>query len=394
MIIRAQLRAMASSDILRMIPADQLAEIKKEDPTPMFKAFVVGHEGEAKGNLIGMGNVVKRWFRGMIEKLFNKIKVGLELFQGHAETNDHAGRESIGYVVAKKLQEGWRGLEAIAVCYIRPRFRSAPLDVASIEADIDMKYEPGANLLVTDVHDVTGIALGNSGIETPGFPGATLLGQLQAFAKFHIKENQLDKPTAEEIKQLIREAGLQPSEIFGIGEIVADPAIKEQMREKNVSPEVYYEMRETKRRLAETEKRLAETGKEKSALEAQIKAKDEAIKTSTIEAAKTRVPSLFEKAKAERKLEEKQSKFIAGRLTRFVPQKPEDVEKEFNTYLDGEVEDFKRIAKDVFGVEEKAADDETRNAGTGPDGKTKDTTVNKYLDPAQNPMIRTTDGGA
>ena len=55
----------------------------------------------------------------------------------------------------------------------------------------------------------------------------------------------MDKPTAEEIKQLIREAGLQPSEIFGIREIVADPAIKEQMREKNVSPEVYYELRET-----------------------------------------------------------------------------------------------------------------------------------------------------
>jgi hypothetical protein len=38
------------------------------------------------------------------------------------------------------------------------------------------------------VDNVTGIALGNSKLDTPGFPGATLLGQLQAFAK----ENGID----------------------------------------------------------------------------------------------------------------------------------------------------------------------------------------------------------
>ena len=47
--IRAQLRMMAASEIMEMIPPDVLRDIKAKDPNPMFKAFVVGHEGEAKG---------------------------------------------------------------------------------------------------------------------------------------------------------------------------------------------------------------------------------------------------------------------------------------------------------------------------------------------------------
>ena len=35
----------------------------------------------------------------------------------------------------------------------------------------------GAGLVVADVHDVTGIALGDSRVDTPGFPGAGLVGQ-------------------------------------------------------------------------------------------------------------------------------------------------------------------------------------------------------------------------
>ena len=187
--IQAKLQCMADNEIAAIIGPERIREIKKEDPQPLFKAFVVGHEGEAKGNLVGVGNVIKRWYQSMIKKLFAKVNVGLELFNGHAsDTNNHEGRTSIGRVVAKKLINDFRGLSVVAVCYIYPNFRHLPLDVASIEADVEMEYEPGANLFVTDVNDVTGIALASSKMETPGFPGATLLGQLQAFvAKNNIK---------------------------------------------------------------------------------------------------------------------------------------------------------------------------------------------------------------
>ena len=36
---------------------------------------------------------------------------------------------------------------------------------------------------VEEVRDITGIALGNSSVESPGFPGATLQGIFQEFAQ-------------------------------------------------------------------------------------------------------------------------------------------------------------------------------------------------------------------
>jgi hypothetical protein len=181
--IRASLRMMASSEIMQMIPESKLREIKAKDPTPVFKAFVVGHEGEARGNLIGVGNIVKQWFRSAIEKLHNKISVGLQLFHGHAETNETTDRESIGEVVGKKLLNIKNRLSSVVACYIYPYFKKLPLDVASIEADIDLRQGERTGFYINDVKKLTGIALGNSAIDTPGFEGATLLGQLQALAK-------------------------------------------------------------------------------------------------------------------------------------------------------------------------------------------------------------------
>ena len=177
---------MAASEIAGMIPAEKMAEITAKDPHPVFKAFVVGHEGEAKGNLVGVGNVIKRWFRDMIERLHEKISVGLQLFHGHAATNDTAGRIAVGEVVGKKILKIKDRISTVVACYINPSFKNLPLDVASIEANLDLR-DAGRGFVVADVNKVTGIALGNSTIDQPGFPGATLLGQLQAF----IKENNI-----------------------------------------------------------------------------------------------------------------------------------------------------------------------------------------------------------
>jgi hypothetical protein len=73
--------------------------------------------------------------------------------------------------------------------YIRPEYRTLPLDVASIEAQVDMEQNARGEIDIIDVGDVTAIALGNSKVEAPGFPGATLLGNLQAFVE---KRNESD----------------------------------------------------------------------------------------------------------------------------------------------------------------------------------------------------------
>ncbi|MCK9598400.1 MAG: hypothetical protein WC583_02820 [Candidatus Omnitrophota bacterium] len=181
---------MAASEIAGMIPADAIAEIKKTDPHPIFKAFVIGHEGEAEGNVVGVGNVVKRWYRSVIERLHDKIAVGIQnglaVFHGHAATNENEGRVSIGRVVGKALKDIGGRLSTIVAVYLNPAHNRRNFDIASIEASVDMEMDKDGGWEVKDVSDVTGLALGSSQLETPGFAGATLLGQLQAFA---LKQN-------------------------------------------------------------------------------------------------------------------------------------------------------------------------------------------------------------
>lgn len=181
---RATLSEMAASEIMSMVGGERLAEIKARDPHPVIKAFVVGHEGESRGNLIGIGNVVKRWFKTMVHKLHERIQTGLQLFHGHvAGTNDHGGRVPIGEVVGKTLQN-IDGRESVVVaCYIRPEFKHLPLDVASVETNVEMRRVDDGTLDIVGIDDVTGIALGNSNVDTPGFAGATLIGALQAFER-------------------------------------------------------------------------------------------------------------------------------------------------------------------------------------------------------------------
>jgi len=181
--IRVTLHCMASSEIADMIPEQTIREIKKTDPNPLFRAYVVAHEGEARGNLVGYGNIVKKWYRAIVDKLHDKIEAGLQLFHGHGATNDQAGRLPIGRVVGKTRKIINGAWSSIVACYINPDQRKLNLDVASIEASMDLDVDSKGNLVATDIQDVSAIALGNSEIETPGFAGATLLGQLQAFAK-------------------------------------------------------------------------------------------------------------------------------------------------------------------------------------------------------------------
>jgi hypothetical protein len=187
MIIKARLQEMAESEIAAMVEPSRLADIKLHDPHPLIKAFVVGYEGESKGNLIGMGNVVKRWMRTVIRKMHEKIRAGIQLFSGHAVgTNEHDGRMPVGEVVGKALKD-IDGRESVVVaCYISKDFKHLPLDVASIETNVALNpSSDGQALDVIDLDDVTGIALGNSALDKPGFPGATLIGQLQAFEEKH-----------------------------------------------------------------------------------------------------------------------------------------------------------------------------------------------------------------
>jgi hypothetical protein len=377
---------MAESEILNMISAEKLAEIKLKDPKPLFKAFVIGHEGEAKANMVGVGTVVKTWFKSTIEKLHDKIKIGLNLFNGHSDDNQTDGRISIGEIVGKTTKEIGDKFSSIIATWIKPSYKNLPLDVASIEADVAFEQDSNNGLYVADVGEVSGVALGNSAIDKPGFPGATLLGSIQAFAKTKNIGDKITMLTPEEIKQAILEAKLRPSDLFTQDGLIADPLIMEHVREKIANPDGFLSRRISKD-LVESEKRAAELERINKELEGKLTKQGESIKTLRSENATSKIGPLFETEKTKRKLEdEKAIKYIQARLPRFEVKNPEELEKEFSDYLDVEVDEYKKIAKDVFGVDDKP---EEKKGGGEPDEKEKSEADNKYLDPAQNPMIQT-----
>lgn len=160
--------------------------------------------------------------------------------------------------------------------------------------------------------------------------------------------------TIAEIKNLIKEEGIKPSELFGVELLTDDPVVKGFV-EETVKSKIAGEYSHRKREEEAFDKKKADW--EKKEQEHQ-----EEIKKLQIENAKTKIGGLFEKAKKERELDTKQSKFIESRLDKFEPEKVEDLEKEFEGHLDKEIDEFNKIAKDVFGMKEEKKEEKKGGA--------------------------------
>ena len=342
--IKAVLLHMAATEIKAMIPPYYFEEIKRRDPKPLFKAFVVGQEGKAEATWVGVGKVVKTWFADAIGKMARKIYSGLKLFYGHDETNQQEGRQEVGEVAGVKTQTIDNKYSAVIAAYIYPEFKNLPLDVASIEAEIESQDIDG-DVKAINVGDITGIALGNSAVNKPGFPGATLLGELQAFAD-HSKstEGGGNMPTLSEIKEFVKEEGIDPSEVFGRDQLIDDPIVK-----GYVKAEV---QEATTGEYAHRKRTDVKFDEEKKKWEVEKKKYEDEVKTLKTEGAKTKATDFFSAKAKERKLDDKQIKFIDAKKSSFVPEDLENLEKEVDKYLDGVLEDYKNTAE-IFGVKKK-----------------------------------------
>ena len=153
----------------------------------------------------------------------------------------------------------------MAIAYIKPEYRNLPLDVASIEANVMLNDDRDRGVYDADVEDITGVALGNSAVNRPGFPGATLLSQLQAFANQSQFQHQGGgtMTTISEVRDFIKAENLKPSDIYGLGDLTKDPMIEEHVEQaKKAAVKGEYEHRKrdeegfdkTKERLIEEHK--------------------------------------------------------------------------------------------------------------------------------------------
>lgn len=334
--ILAQILAMADSEVLGLISPRTIRDIKREDPSPVFKVFRVGQEGESTPHIVGVGRTVQRWFQSAIEKLTEKLGLGIPVYHNHVPTNTDKNRQAIGEIVGKALKNIEGSLSSIAVAYIYPQFKDLPLDVASIEAGV-MVPKDAREFDVTDldVQEVTGIALGNSQTNKPAFPGATLMAQLQAMAE---KPHQGDrKMTLEEIRTAIQEGKFGPSDVFAPTALTSDPFIKEHVEEK-INNAKGYQIR----KLQEAEAKTATLETEKKALQDELASS----KTSVL---KTRAKETFEAVLTERpklKEDERLSKFVRKQFEKgFTPADEAKLKDDLNKFVDTQVSEY----QDLFG---------------------------------------------
>lgn len=373
---QVKVRAMSETEVMDMVPSRVLASIKAENHKPIFKAFVVGQEGEAKPRLVGIGPVVQRWFKSAIQALAVKLRIGTPVFNLHAPTNEHTGRTSIGEVVGKAVHKIGDKASAVFAAYIYPEYQDLVLDVASVEADLmvpagsrDQEIED------EDILDVTGIALGNSAINKPAFPGATLLATLQAFAE---KPHQGDTHmTPDEIRIAIREGKLKPSDVFDLASLTSDPYVKEHVEEK-INNAKGYDIR--KRQDLETKV---------TTLEAEKKTLQDELASSKTSVLKTKADTTLETVlKTRPKLagDEKFVKFLKKTYAKdFKPGEEAALERDINKFIDTQVDDY----KEIVGEPGKDGKGEAGGSGAGGVGEGEGTQAGNddMTDPKKNDLI-------
>jgi hypothetical protein len=225
-----------------------------------------------------------------------------------------------------------------------------------------------------DIQEVTGIALGNSTMNKPAFPGATLLAQLQAMAE---KPNQGDhKMTLEEIKAAVQEGKFKPSDLFGATELTSDPFVKEHVGEKIDNAKGYQF-----RKLQEYETKVSGLEKEKKTLQDELASSNSSI-------TKTKARESFDSILAERpKLKEdaRLVKFIRKNFDKsFSPTDEAKIKDELNKFVDGQVAEFAELMGDTK-TDGKDGKPEQGKPAAAADDENRDKT--NLLDPKNNDLI-------
>lgn len=365
--IEARIFEMAAADVMAMIPASEYARIKQTDDHPEFRVYAVAHEGESKGGMSTDGKTivytVKKWARHAIESIAAKMQFGMAIFNLHGNAaNDHAGRQPIGEVVGRAVKTIGNTLYALAVAYIKPEYRKQTMDVASIEADV--LFNPQTRNV--DVNSVTGIALGDNSNMRPGFPGATLQAVIQEF------DRKGDTMTAEDVKEAVKALRLRPSEVFGASELTADPVVNEHVNDRTKG-EYAHRMRTDdalKKLQADFDARVAEAVKPHQ---------EKAARYEGIVIKTTAAQKLASVAK-ERKLDEKQAKFLTGELEAFKCADEAKLDADLGAFIDGSLKKYNAMAE-LLGVAkpvDKAGAPPLDNTSAKPQG---DQTKHAWDDP-------------
>lgn len=379
-ILRAEIQNLDRSEVLNMVDRNTLDKIKISDPNPELRVFAVGHEGQATPNMIGVGAKVLNCLKRAVQMLTEKLSIGTPVFNGHvAGTNSHEGRVKIGEVVGKAIREIGDKLYSLAVVHLNPSFRNQVYDIASVEADVQFSQD-GREAWIEAIENVTGVALGHSAIDRPGFPGATLLGCIQAFAE---RTGTMNK---DEIIAAVKSGGFKVSDVFEVEEIFKDSKVSD--RVKDEKRDLYQQNKRIEKELIE--ERDAHT-KTKNDFETQLN-------KLRGEATQAKATGVLDTLIAERKLDDRQTAYIRKGFNTFDTKATDEngLKTDLNKFLDAGLEDYRKTAE-IFGVKLEPQGDANKTgdgnkggsgkgSGEGSGDKAK-SQGNEYGNPGTNDFI-------
>ena len=166
-----------------------------------------------------------------------------------------------------------------------------------------------------------------------------------------------EKITLGEMKELIKEEKIVPSDLFGVEDLTGDPLVRGYLDSS---------VKELKGKLSgeyDARKRI-EKGKEenKGEWEDEKKKLEEENKKLKTEGAKVKAAELFGTKIKERKLDDKQSKFLKSKQNDFLPEDPEVLDKEVDKFMDTKLEEYKETAK-IFGHKTEEKEEEPKGGG-------------------------------
>ena len=337
-----QVQAANQIPLNEIVDEATLRNIKARDPHPEIRLYSIGHEGEANLHLPGIGMKTFTWIQAAVRSIADQLKIGTAVFDRHnPDTNSHEGREQIGEVVGKTLRKIGNRLNTLAAIHIYDKFKSRPLDIASFEAEIEYDHDEH-QAWPSSIKSVSGIALSNSGVDNPGFPGATLYGAVQAFVQAFAGEFGDNKMNKSEVLQAVKELGLKPSQVFDIGDIMSDSAVAVKVRDgvadlTQKSDRLLRERDEAKGQVVKLENTNAETTKK--------------LQQHTVQSKSATVLDAV-LADPERKLDDKARMFVKRRHSSFTTSAEDEdtLKADVIKFVDGEVKEYAELAKDVFGV--------------------------------------------
>jgi hypothetical protein len=277
-------------------------------------AYVIAQEGESTPTDLDRGFNPLKWGKGVIQALAGKMK-GLNFFSGHGKgTNSHAGRASIGRVVASYVENIGGKLSNVII----GAFDSPPKeDVVSMEAEINFNESTNE---VESITKVTGIAAALSRDETPAFSGAVKLATIQCFEnKTNQKErvNTMPDIQFQDILDFMRERAVFPSQVGfeDVKSIKKDNVLWPQVKDYFKS-EFEAEKQELQDKLDTANKELSVFKTEKSRKSGR-KILEDIVKDNTTDKMKDWVMTRFDEKKPTDFTREGLEKFVEDEKTSF-----------------------------------------------------------------------------